>query len=255
VIEDLLMAAADHGFTGRVRKLLARGVNPDGLGTGHPIYQGRSPVQEAALAGHLDIVSALVDAGASWEHDEVDMLLAAATGGHRDTVAELLASDPGVRQRAIERSPEQLVRAAAQHSHAAVALLIELGFDVNAGTRTAPLHEAAMRGNLRVTGCCGHTAPTRRSATPATTRPRRGLAEHHGQHEAQLLLEAHEQSIADAEGGISASGNADRDRGVHGRLARSIRQARRAALARHRLARTSRRRRRRSAVPRAPPGA
>ena len=29
-------------------------------------------------------------------------------------------------------------------------MLLELGFDVNARPRTAPLHEAAMRGNIRV---------------------------------------------------------------------------------------------------------
>jgi len=42
------------------------------------------------------------------------------------------------------------VRAAEKNSLEAVALPIELGFDVNAVNRTAPLHEAAMRGNLDV---------------------------------------------------------------------------------------------------------
>ena len=60
----------------------------------------------------------------------------------------LLATDAGLRERAIERCPDQLVRAAEQDSYDAVALLIELGFDVNARSRTAPLHEAAMRGNV-----------------------------------------------------------------------------------------------------------
>ena len=193
MIEDLLMTAAGHGFTDRVSKLLARGVDPDGRGSKHPIYQGRSPVQEAALAGHLDIVSLLVQAGASWEHDEVDMLLAAATGADRATVERLLTSDSALRDRAIERQGDQLVRAAGQDSYEAVALLIELGFDVNAGTRTAPLHEAAMRGNLPVIRLLlehGADATIRDPgyhATPA------GWAEHHGQREAQLLLEAHEQ--------------------------------------------------------------
>jgi hypothetical protein len=38
MIEDLLMAAAGHGFTDRVRRLLARGVDPDGRGSEHPIH-------------------------------------------------------------------------------------------------------------------------------------------------------------------------------------------------------------------------
>jgi ankyrin repeat protein/ketosteroid isomerase-like protein len=193
MIEDLLMAAAAHGFTDRVRRLLARGVDPEGRGSRHPIYQGRSPVQEAALAGHMDVVSVLVDAGAFWEHDAVDELIATAMAGDRGTVRRLLATDPALRQSAIERCPDQLVRAAEENRYDAVALLIELGFDVNARSRTAPLHEAAMRGNLPVIqllldyGADPSIRDSGYDATPA------GWAEHHGQHQAQQLLEALEQ--------------------------------------------------------------
>ncbi len=195
MLEDLLMAAAGHGLTDRVRRLLARGVDPEGRESKHPIYQGRSPVQEAALGGHMDVVSVLVDAGASWEHDAVDELVATAMAGDRGTVERLLAADPGLRRRAIERCPDQLVRAAEQNNYEAVALLIELGFDVNARSRTAPLHEAAMRGNLRVIkllldhGADPNIHDTGYDGTPA------GWAEHHGQHEAQQLLEALEQPV------------------------------------------------------------
>jgi ankyrin repeat protein len=190
MVEDLLMAAAGHGLTDRVRRLLARGVDPEGRGSRHPIYQGRSPVQEAALSGHMDVVSLLVDAGACWERDEVDELVAAAMAGDRDTVHRMLAADPGLRERAIGRRPDQLVRAAEQNSYGAVALLIELGFDVNARPRTAPLHEAAMRGNLPVIrllldhGADPTVHDTAYDATPA------GWAEHHGQTEAQQFLAA-----------------------------------------------------------------
>jgi len=195
MLEDLLMAAAGHGLIDRVRRLLARGVDPEGREPKHPIYEGRSPVQEAALAGHMDVVSLLVDAGASWEHDQVDELVAAAMAGDRGTVERLQAADPGLRRRAIERCPAQLVRAAEQDSYEAVALLIELGFDVNARSRTAPLHEAAMRGNLPVIrlllvhGADPNIRDTGYDATPV------GWAEHHGQREAQLLLE-HSNTLA-----------------------------------------------------------
>jgi ankyrin repeat protein len=193
MLQDLLMAAAAHGLTDRVRRLLARGVDPEARESTHPIYQGRSPVQEAALAGHLDLVAVLVDAGASWEHDTVDELVASAMAGDRGAVERLVAADPGVRGRAIERCPDQLVRAAEQDSYEAVALLITLGFDVNARPRTAPLHEAAMRGNLRVIrllldhGADPSLQDTGYHATPA------GWAEHHGQREAQELLKGLEQ--------------------------------------------------------------
>ena len=98
MLEDLLIAAAGHGLTDRVRRLLARGVDPDGREPKHPIYQGRSPVQEAALSGHMDVVSVLVEAGASWEHDQVDELVATAMAGDRGTVERLLAADPGLRR-------------------------------------------------------------------------------------------------------------------------------------------------------------
>ncbi|MGZ4307221.1 MAG: ankyrin repeat domain-containing protein [Solirubrobacteraceae bacterium] len=190
MVEDLLMAAANHGLTDRVRKLLARGVNPDGRGSRHPVYQGRSPVQEAALSGHMDVVSLLLEAGASWEHDQVDEFLAAAMAGDRDDVHRLLAADPGLRERARERQPDQLVRAAEQDSLPAVELLIELGFDVNAQPRTAPLHEAAMRGKIEMIrllldhGADPNLRDTGYDATPA------GWAEHHGQGEAQQMLAA-----------------------------------------------------------------
>jgi len=193
MLEDLLIAAASHGLTDRIQRLLARGVDPKGREPMHPIYQGRSPVQEAALAGHMDVVSLLVDAGASWEHDAVDELVATAMAGDRGAVDRLLAAEPDLSPRAIERCPHQLVRAAEQNNYAAAALLIELGFDVNARSRTAPLHEAAMRGSLpMIRLLLGHGADPNvhdsgYDATPA------GWAEHHGQREAQQLLEALEQ--------------------------------------------------------------
>jgi hypothetical protein len=198
MLEDLLMAAAHHGFADRVRVLLSRGVDPEGTGSRHPIYDGRSPVQEATLWGHMDVVSRLVDGGASGERDTVDALLGATMAGARDTVDRLLAADPGARERAIDRHPDQLVRAAEKDSYEAVALLIELGFDVNAVNRTAPLHQAAMRGNVQVIrlllehGADPNMRDVGYDATPA------GWAEHHHQTDAQRLLEPLEQRDAEA---------------------------------------------------------
>ena len=206
MLEDLLIAAAKHGFTDRVRRLLDRGVDPRGELIQHPIYRGRSPVQEAALNGHMDIVAMLVDAGAVWEHDGVDELIAAAMSGDRGGVERLLVADPGLRERAIERCPDQLVRAAEQDSYEAVALLIGLGFDVNARSRTAPLHEAAMRGNVAVIrlllehGADPNLHDTGYDATPA------GWAEHHEQPEALALLRPLERTEQDA-GAVTAPGS------------------------------------------------
>lgn len=190
MLEDVLIAAAHHGFADRVRLLLARGVDPERKGSRHPIYDGRSPVQEAALWGHTEVVSMLVDAGASDERDNVDTLLMMAMAGDRNAVERLLVAEPGLCERAIERRPDQLVRAAEKNSLEAVALLIELGFDPNATDRTAPLHEAAMRGNMRVIrlllehGADPNVRDVGYKATPA------GWAEHHHQTEAEQYLAA-----------------------------------------------------------------
>jgi ankyrin repeat protein len=187
MLEDLLITAAHHGFLERVRLLLARGVDPTGAGTSHPIYEGRTPVQEAALGGYPEIVSLLTTAGAG-KADQVETLLAAVTAGDRRTVEGLLEADAGLTGRAIGRHPDQLIRAAEKNSLEAVALLIELGFDVNTMYRTAPLHEAAMRGNLAMIrlllehGADPNARDRSYDATPA------GWAEHHNQTEAERYL-------------------------------------------------------------------
>src|SRR4029077_8444431 len=126
-----------------------------GYGTRHPIYHGRSALQEAALHGHPDIVAMLERAGARNPLDDTYAFVCVAGAGDRGRAEEMLRADPALRDRAIARRPEQIVRAAAADRGDAVALLIELGFDVNAIDRTTPLHvtalhEAARLGNLAV---------------------------------------------------------------------------------------------------------
>ncbi len=192
MLEDALMAAAGHGLAHRVRLLLHHGADPDGTGSRHPIYEGRSPIEEAAVSGHPEIVAMLQVAGARAPLDDVQAFLAAATAGDRETVEAMRASDPSLVERAVAREPGQLIRAAGSDSLKGVRLLIELGFDVNARERTAPLHESAMRGNLAIIelllahGANPNLRDTGYDATPA------GWAEHHGQTTAQLLLAGHE---------------------------------------------------------------
>ncbi len=130
----------------------------------------------------------LGDAGAKSVADPVDVFLAACTQGDRARAERLLDDDPTLRERAIARRPDQLVRAAEKNSLEAVALLIDLGFDVNAVNRTAPLHEAAMRGNLEIIrlliehGADPNTRDRSYDATPA------GWAEHHGETDAKEYL-------------------------------------------------------------------
>jgi hypothetical protein len=195
MLEDVLKAAASAGFAHRVRSLLDRGVDPNGYGTGHPIYEGRSPLQVAAVAGHTEIVELLLHAGARNDLDDVDVFACVATAGDRARAEGMLQAEPVLREQALARRPAQIVRAAAADRLEAVALLVELGFDVNAIDRSTPLHvtalhEAAMRGSMEVIrllvahGADPNVHDAGYDATPG------GWAEHFGMTEAHAYLRA-----------------------------------------------------------------
>jgi hypothetical protein len=188
MLENELVAAAHHGFADRVRLLLARGVDPAGMGTQHPAHGGRAAIDEAALLGHLEIVDLLAAAGAQASGDAVDRFVSICMAGDRARAVELRSADPTLVERAIARRPDQLIRAAERDSMAAVELLIELGFDVNARSRTAPLHEAAMHGNVEMLRLLlAHGADPNVRDREFGARPE-GWAEHHGMTAAQELL-------------------------------------------------------------------
>jgi ankyrin repeat protein len=188
MLEDLLISAARHGFADRVQLLMAHGVDPDGMGTRHRIYEGRTPSQEAALWGNQRIIEELSAAGAKSELDELYLFYAACMRGDRAEVERMLAREPSLLERAIAERPDQLVRAAEANSLEAVRLLVDLGFDVDAMNRTAPLHEAAMRGNVEMIrllldrGADPNLRDRSFDATPA------GWAERHNQTEAAECL-------------------------------------------------------------------
>lgn len=195
MLEDALKAAVSHGYSRRTQLLLEHGADPNGYGTRHPIYHGRSPLEEAALHGYPEIVAMLERAGARNDLDDVDAFVCAATAGDRIRTEAMLRADPGLRERAMARRPEQIVVAAASDRLESVALLIELGFDVNAIDRTTPLHvtalhEAAQRGNMALIrlllqeGADPNVRDSGYDATPA------GWAEHFGKTEARDHLRA-----------------------------------------------------------------
>ena len=87
--------------------------------------------------------------------DDVNSLIAAVLAGDRDTVTRLRAHAPAARA----RRPGLMAWAAACRKLDAIALLAELGFDVNARGRLdipleqpwfTPLHEAAQSGDAEL---------------------------------------------------------------------------------------------------------
>ena len=196
MVDEQLKAAARSGFAGHVRLLLDHGADPEARGAPNHEYEVRTPREEAMLRGHRECADIPRGAGATSGAAPLYAFLEAATEGDRDRVQRLLADDPTLTQQAIKQYPDQLVRAAQRNSVEGVALLIDLGFDVNATNRldryreSAPLHEAAAEGNLEVIevllahGADPNLKDSSYNSTPA------GWAENFGRTDAQRYLEA-----------------------------------------------------------------
>jgi ankyrin repeat protein len=147
MVQHQLQRAADHNLVERVRLLLDHRVDPDGRGY-HPHFGGRTPYQLAVAAGNRDIARMLVEAGATpTAVDRVQAFLSACLAGDHADVERLRSADPALVAEAAAREPDVVVRAVRTGRLEAVRLLLDLGFDVNAGGET-PLHLAALDGNL-----------------------------------------------------------------------------------------------------------
>src|SRR5580704_16075369 len=114
------------------------------------------PTGSPQPSGYPELAGWLVSRGAAPPAlDEVNSLIAAVLAGDRDTTTRLRAFAPEAR----ERRPGLLAWAAAGCKLDAIALLAELGFDVNARGRLdipleqqwfTPLHEAAQTGDVEM---------------------------------------------------------------------------------------------------------
>jgi Ankyrin repeats (3 copies) len=197
---DLLQHAAEHDLRRRAAWLLAHGADPNRPAL-HPLFDGRTPYQEAMRNGNVEIADMLTSAGAdTGDADAVDRAVTTALSG--DATAG--GADAEVVRAAVERDPLALVRAGALGRVAAVRALVSLGWDVNTHVNThewaTPLHEAAFRGHTETVeallelGADPTIRDHRFNGTPA------GWA-HHGGHPALAArLEAAEQA---ADGGAT----------------------------------------------------
>lgn len=148
--------AVGHGFTDRVRLLVAHDVD-----VRTPLGDGRTPIEVAVRGGHSAIVELLAEAGAGRpEVSGVDALVAACLAADHAEVARL-AADDGLLTRTREERPALVVEAAEGRRTEALALLAELGFDLDAQLDAelnarlvlgvsggTALHWAAWRGDL-----------------------------------------------------------------------------------------------------------
>jgi ankyrin repeat protein len=149
LVEEELRRAAAAGRIERVRLLVDRIDDLDGIGTDHPVHGGRTAHELAVLHGNTEIAALLERAGARPRRlDPVDELRAAAMAADRAAVDRLLAADPGLANRLAEEQPDLIASAVEVRRLAAVRLLVVLGLDLNPGDRPTPLHHAAFAGQL-----------------------------------------------------------------------------------------------------------
>jgi hypothetical protein len=167
--EDLLRTqlrwAVEHDQFERVRLLAEHDVDVHSpYLDGGPAWRpgdGRTPVELALLNGNARIADYLVGRGATPpEPDPVSDLIAAAMRADAVAVHRIRDAHPGAVEGARSARPGLMVWAAAQAPAAAVDLLADLGFDVNAlGRSDAPveqpwetaLHQSAGAGDADLT--------------------------------------------------------------------------------------------------------
>jgi ankyrin repeat protein len=155
-----------HDLPDRVRLLVRHGVDfrsPFRAAGGGPAWlpdDQRTPAELAAWCGNLGIVEFLTTQDAHPPAlDPAGALVAAAFRADRAAVEGLRAAHPAAAAQAQRDRPGLIVWAAAQGRTETVALLAELGFDVNArgrgdvpveGGHDTALHHAAARGDLEL---------------------------------------------------------------------------------------------------------
>jgi ankyrin repeat protein len=126
--------------------LLSHGADPD-----HPGPDGRSPFTLASVEGRADLAAVLLEHGAADDTTDTDRFLAGCQRADRAAVQEQLARDPGLPGRVGEaQQAAALIRAAETGHVAALGLMLDLGFPVDAhgGDRgSTPLHAAAYAGS------------------------------------------------------------------------------------------------------------
>lgn len=145
-----LIQALRSGKSGRARLLIDNGValdKPDD--TYETSTKGKTPHETALMMGNREIADYLLAKGAKKaELSLVDALQGACMAGDGTEAQALLKEHPELAREIQGRQNEMLVGAVELDNEAALTLMIDLGFDLNDGTKRTPLQQAALQGKL-----------------------------------------------------------------------------------------------------------
>jgi ankyrin repeat protein len=139
--------AAKYNQLERMKLLVKHGVDVNGVDT-----RLRRPAYElATLHGNQEIAEFLLAHGATrTQFAAVDEFASACLAGNAERARSLLSQAPHLLTQLGHRETELLQLAAESGKRDAIRLMAELGFDLNRVQRTAPLHHAAMVGDLEM---------------------------------------------------------------------------------------------------------
>lgn len=137
-----LADAVRRGSAAVVKTLLSFGADPN-----HPTDE-EPPLRQAVRAGHPDVARVLADHGAVGDLTVIDRFLGACARADRGEAEQLLAGHPGLIDQLSDTDRAAIVEAASSDVTASVALMLDLGFPLQARNdlgETA-LHSAAYAG-------------------------------------------------------------------------------------------------------------
>jgi ankyrin repeat protein len=148
---ELLPGAAASASLEVIDALLDAGADPSARDE-----DGASAHRRAVRAGRDDTAARLRGLGAADDATSVDQFIGACLNGDRDRAERLLSGQPGLPGRLDDRDRAVIVEAAGSRPAETIALMCDLGFSPHArkthdfGWGEQPLHSAAYAGNVEV---------------------------------------------------------------------------------------------------------
>ncbi len=202
-----LIAALHRGYSERAKLLIDHGVDlnkPDD--TYDTLTKGKTPYEAARLLGLDDIADYLLAKGArKTELSNLDSLQAACMRGDGDAARALLDGNLQLAEEIKGRAREMLCDAVMHGNVAALALMIDLDFELSEPGKRSPLHDAAFHGRIEMARMLLDAGADTKMRESTYAAPPLGFALHAGQKDMIALLDDYPMDVF----GAAARGKLD----------------------------------------------